>query len=252
MPLEDNKGKVSVSTLKEKRASVLVNNGVVTDLELNENSKRPVANAIITENLQMIADQVNENLENIDQLLEDTKSLLNDISDLKEALAAETNRAKQNELLLTNALDEKDSDFENSLSTIRSSVNQNWADIQNLSTSITNNKEYIEQVHSLLGTEVTRAKKEEAELDNQLNNTKIELSNVKEKLFAIPTIPSEDGTYMLKVDVDNNTYTYQWLSMPRPEQRTTYQLRVKPDVVGYNETTEKHLYYYYYDWVKVS
>jgi ABC-type transporter Mla subunit MlaD len=125
MPLEDNKGKVSVSTLKEKRASVLVNNGIVTDLELNENSKRPVANAIITENLQMIADQVNENLENIDQLLEDTKSLLNDIADLKEALAIETNRAKQNELLLTNTLDEKDSDFENSLSTIRNSVNQN-------------------------------------------------------------------------------------------------------------------------------
>ena len=125
MSLEDNKGKVSVSTLKEKRASVLVNNGVVTDLELNENSKRPVANAIITENLQMIADQVNENLENIDQLLEDTKSLLNDIADLKEALAIETNRAKQNELLLTNTLDEKDSDFENSLSTIRNSVNQN-------------------------------------------------------------------------------------------------------------------------------
>jgi ABC-type transporter Mla subunit MlaD len=125
MPLEDNKGKVSVSTLKEKRASVLVNNGVVTDLELNENSKRPVANAIITENLQMIADQVNENLENIDQLLEDTKSLLNDIADLKKALAIETNRAKQNELLLTNTLDEKDSDFENSLSTIRNSVNQN-------------------------------------------------------------------------------------------------------------------------------
>lgn len=250
MPLEDNKGKVSVSTLKEKRASVLVNNGVVTDLELNENSKRPVANAIITENLQMIADQVNENLENIDQLLEDTKSLLNDIADLKKALAIETNRAKQNELLLTNTLDEKDSDFENSLSTIRNSVNQNWADIQNLSISITNNKEYIEQVHSLLGTEVTRAEKEEAELDNQLNNTKIELSNVKEKLSAIPTIPSEDGTYVLKIDVSGNAYTYQWFSMPRPTDTTEYQLRVIP-LERYDEDGNPSTLYRY-KWIKVS
>jgi hypothetical protein len=61
----------------------------------------------------------------------------------------------------------------------------------------------------LLGSEVTRAKKEEAELDNQLNSTKIELINVKEKLSAIPTIPSEDGTYVLKIDVSGNAYTYQ-------------------------------------------
>lgn len=252
MPLEDTKGKVSVSTLKEKRASVLVNNGVVTDLELNENSKRPVANAIITENLQMIADQVNENLENIDQLLEDTKSLLNDIANLKEALAAETNRAKQNELLLTNALDEKDSDFEDNLSTIRSSVNQNWADIQNLSTSITNNKEYIEQVHSLLGTEVTRAEKEEAELDNKLNNTKIELSSVKEKLSAIPTLPSENGTYILKITTSGNTYTYQWAPMPKPEKETKYQLLVSPKRVWDDEKQAWEGYSYDYDWVKVS